>query len=229
MKPSGKSPSVRLSIGSKILSATAGIDTTLITARLTAFATVHQSYGVAQQKVEAGEVKVRNEQARLTQLDVEQDAAVEELATLLPVDGQPRSAPFAAFGADAPSVVKQLPCGEEAKVVRKLVAAVCLDTGVGRATLAAARRAENAASAIEATLLALDTHLATVRDARAARDAIVPAWEAALASLKRGARAATDDGAPGLYTALFGRPTRARKAKSAAAAEAAPSTTAAAA
>jgi hypothetical protein len=59
--------------------------------------------------------------------------------------------------------------------------------------------------------------LAAVRRERiAARDAATPEWEASFAALKRGARAAADDGAPHLYKALFdepARPPRAKKAK----------------
>lgn len=216
-KNNGKHPAARLEIGSVVLSAAAGIDTVLITARLTAFATVHQSYSVAQRKVDAFEAKLRNAQVHLAQLDIEQDEAVEDLARLLIADGQPRVAPFSAFGVDSPSIIRKLPYGEEAKALHKLVAAVQLDKSVGRSTLAAARTAESAAQAVESALLALDTCLATLRDAREGRDAIAPMWEEALAALKRGARAAKDDGAPGLYAALFGNSVRSKKAKTVAA------------
>jgi hypothetical protein len=43
----------------------------------------------------------------------------------------------------------------------------------------------------------------TVRDARRTRDAVAQGWESALAALKRGARAAADEGAPDLYPTLF--------------------------
>ena len=44
------------------------------------------------------------------------------------------------------------------------------------------------------------------REARHARGDAAQAWETALAGLKRGARAALDDGAPHLYVTLFERP-----------------------
>ncbi|HEX7406289.1 MAG TPA: hypothetical protein VF515_01445 [Candidatus Binatia bacterium] len=44
------------------------------------------------------------------------------------------------------------------------------------------------------------------REARHARADAAQAWVTALAGLKRGARAALDDGAPHLYVTLFERP-----------------------
>ncbi len=49
----------------------------------------------------------------------------------------------------------------------------------------------------------MDKLQASVRDARRTRDAVAQGWESALAALKRGARAAADDGAPQLYATLF--------------------------
>ena len=47
-----------------------------------------------------------------------------------------------------------------------------------------------------------------VRDARHTREAVAQTWANALAGLKRGARAAVDEGAPLLYATLFDRPHR---------------------
>ena len=43
---------------------------------------------------------------------------------------------------------------------------------------------------------------------RQAREALVQTWVKTLATLKRGARAAIDDGEPYLYTTLFGEAAR---------------------
>jgi hypothetical protein len=50
----------------------------------------------------------------------------------------------------------------------------------------------------------------------AQRDALIPAWEAAFAKLKRGARSAEDDGAEGLFESLFGTTAPRKKAAKAA-------------
>lgn len=101
--------------------------------------------------------------------------------------------------------------GQKTKMVNKLVAAVRLDKKTSAATQAVA---EEAARQLEASLLSIETLLATLRDARETRDALMPVWDKALAALRRGARAATDEDAPGLYVALFGTPSRSRKSRS---------------
>jgi len=74
---------------------------------------------------------------------------------------------------------------------------------------------------METDLAAFDRLEAAVRAARAARETTMENWDAALAARKRGAHAAIDDGAPGLYRALFGHPSRAKKKPGTAAAPAA--------
>jgi len=199
-------------MGSSILAAVAGIDVSLVSTRLTAFATAHQDYSVAHQRVEALEAKVRFEQIRLGELQNATNGMVEDLARLLIADHKPRRNPFASFAIEAPSAVQNMAPGDKAKTVSRLVAAVRLDEKVGAATRTAASVAEEAARQIEVTLLSIDTQLATLRDARQGRDALMPAWDKTLAALRRGARAATDE-APGLYVALFGTLRRSKKVK----------------
>jgi hypothetical protein len=62
--------------------------------------------------------------------------------------------------------------------------------------------------AVVDALARLETLGVAVRDARSSRDAVAPAWEAALGALRRGARAAAADGATTLYATLFDRPAR---------------------
>jgi hypothetical protein len=50
----------------------------------------------------------------------------------------------------------------------------------------------------------------------AGRDALEQPWETALAALKRGAKAAENDGAKGIYSALFVRPSTKKTSKSSA-------------
>ena len=61
---------------------------------------------------------------------------------------------------------------------------------------------------MEQELARIDTLHGAVREARHTRDAVAQTWATDLAALKRGARAAADDGAPHLYPTLFDRPSR---------------------
>ncbi len=63
--------------------------------------------------------------------------------------------------------------------------------------------AEKAAKAVTTALAAVAPALKATDGARSRRDALVQPWETAFAALKRGARAAEDDGAKGLFAALF--------------------------
>jgi len=204
----GLNPAGRLETGAAVLAAAEVVDVTLIKPRVDAFGSAHRAYTEAQRAVEAADAQLRAGLTKLEQCDAEQDDAVEEVARALVGDGQPRSNPFAPFGVAAPSIVKQLTFAEEAKVIHKLAAAVQGDPTVSKATRRTVQAAEEAAKVMEAELGPMDKLEATLRTARETRDAAGKIWDTALAALKRGARAAADDGAPGLYTALFGRPSR---------------------
>ena len=104
-KKSTTSPGTRLEMGAAILAAARMVDTELIKPRLTAFISAHRSYVAAQRKVDAADDQMREAQAQLTQRDAEQDEAVERLAGALANEGLPRTNPFAAFGAVAPSLI----------------------------------------------------------------------------------------------------------------------------
>ena len=86
---------------------------------------------------------------------------------------------------------------------------------ISQATRDTARAEEKAAQVIEAALFPIDKLEVVIRDARHERDTVGQTWDTALAALRRGARAAADDGAPGLYTALFGRLLRSSSRKNA--------------
>ena len=110
----------------------------------------------------------------------------------------------------------------------QLVAAVQRKNNASKATLQAAQALEKAAGAVEQALIPIEKLQAVVRDTRHTRDAVSQSWESTLAALKRGARAAAEDGAPQLYATLFGRPNNHRNNKNgkpAAPAEATPAPT----
>ena len=152
----GLYPTGRLETGAAILAAAEVVDVTLVKARLDAFAGAHHTYTEAQSAVEAAETQLRAEQAKLIERDAEQDEAVEELARALVADGQPRSNPFAAFGAAAPSIVRQMNFGDEAKAIHTLTTAVQGNPAVSKATRRAAQAAEEAANTMEAELVPMD-------------------------------------------------------------------------
>jgi multidrug resistance efflux pump len=185
------------------LAAARTIDTRPIRARLARFERAHRAYTQAQERVDAAEAQLHSGQARLAERDVERDQAIEVLARALVSEGQPRVNPFAAFGAFAPKKLGHLPAADQVKAVHALVAAVQRQNGLGKPTLQAAQVLDKAASAVEQAWAALVKLQASVRDARSMRDAVLQTWTKTLATLKRDARSATDEGAPLLYATLF--------------------------
>src|SRR5207244_1463599 len=193
----------RLQIGAGVLSAARAIDTRLVKGRLGRFERAHRAYVAAQRKVDAAESQLRGAQARLAECDAIQDDAVETLARALVADGQARGNPFDTFRAPAPGTLMRLPFAEEAEAVRELVAAVQRSKSVSKATIQAAQAAEKAARVVEQALAPVAKLQDSVRDARRMRDAVGQGWESALAALRRGTRAAADEGAPELDATLF--------------------------
>jgi hypothetical protein len=202
------SPGTRLQLGASILAAARAVDTRVVKDRLRRFEQAHRSYVGAQRKVDAAESQMRAAQAGLAELDAAQDDAVETLARALVADGQPRGNPFGAFDVPAPGTLMRLSFPEEAVAVHQLVAAVLRSKGTSEVTTQAAQAADKAARAVEQALAPVSKLQDNVRDARRTRDAVGQAWESALAALRRGARAAADEGAPDLYATLFPPVTR---------------------
>ncbi len=204
----GSNATSQLDAGASILAAARTADTRLIKGRVTAFQEAQRSYAAAHEKVHAAEAQVDAARLRLGELNVDQDEAVSALAAALIVDGERRTNAFAAFGGPAPSRLIALPPPEEIKAIRQLVSAVQRAKRLSKPTLQAAQQAEKATGAIEQVLLQIEKLQAATREARHTRDAVAQTWATALAALKRGARAAADDGAATLYAALFDRPGR---------------------
>ncbi len=205
----------RLQLGLSILAAARTVDTRLVKDRLRKFEQAHRNYVSAQKKVDAAESQLTAVQARLAELDAVQDDAVDALARVLIHDGQPIGNAFSAFGAPGPGTLKRLPFGEEVAAIHELVAAVLRSKGVSEAATKAAQAADKAASVVEEALVPIDTLQDGVREARRMRDAVGQAWESALAALRRGTRAAADEGAPELHATLFPPVTRVSKSKAA--------------
>ena len=215
-KVQGTSPGMRLQLGASVLAAARAVDTRLVEARLASFDRAHRSDVSAQREVDTAESQLRAAQARLAECDVIQDEAVETLARALVADGKPRTNPFEAFDVPAPGTLTRLPFGEATEAVQQLVAAVQRRKDASPATREAAKAAGEAARIVEEALVPIASLQDTVRDARRMRDAVAQGWESALAALRRGCRAAADDGAPDLYTTLFPPVVRSRPRKPAA-------------
>jgi hypothetical protein len=207
---------LRLRIGASILSAARAVDTRFVKERLARFEREHQRYAGAQRNVAAIERQLRAARFRLSGCDAVQDDAVEALARALVADGQRRRNPFAAFGALSPSKLSRLPFADEAKAVHRLVTAIRCSKPISKETSKAAQRADKAARAVERAMIPVQNLQASIRDARRMRDAIARGWESAFAGLRRGARAAADDGAPQLHAKLFPPASRTMKGKASA-------------
>lgn len=200
----GRGPGERLHLGNAILANARVVDTAPVKRRLLAFMAAHRDYVAVQDKVQTTEIGLHGANAKAARREKEMDAAVETLALALAVDGHPRTKPFAALGGAAPSNVKEAAIREKPKAVHRLAEAAQASRAAGRKTCAAACAADQAANKLQAALLAIGPLDATLRELRRQRDTLGQPWDRALAVLRRAARAAEDDGAVGLYTALFG-------------------------
>ena len=130
--------------------------------------------------------------------------------------GPPRTKPFADLKFKAPSVIQKMGYAAEAGVCIKLAAASIKSKSCSKATVAAAKALDRAARAVLASQAPIAKLTQVRTDAMSARAALEQEWETSFAALKRGARAADDEGAGGLFAALFQRtaakpPSRPRK------------------
>jgi hypothetical protein len=205
----------RLKIGSAILAAAEVVDSNPIAARLTAFAAAHRVLTDAERKVDEAEAKLEAEKLRLAQRGADHDEAVESLARRLVNDGQPRPDPFGAFVATTPSEIKRMAPAEAARAVRGLIAAIRRGTHLSSATLAAVQHLEEVTQQVEAAVVPVEQLSGEVRAARQPAEVVARTWQKTLSALRRGARAAGDDGAPDLYGALFKSGVLAKRPKAA--------------
>lgn len=210
---SGNSPGTRIAAGDSVIEAAKSIETKAVAVRLAGFAKAHSSYSVADAGVKKTSEALQKQQARVAEADVTQDDAVVDLAIALPADGLPRLNPFKPFGAPAPATLQGLGYAEEAKEVLALESAVLKRKNISKGSIDAAKAAGQAALRVQAELKAIPKLEKARTDAMTRRDALAQAWETAFAGLKRAARAAEDDGATGLYGALFERAKTAPKRK----------------
>lgn len=202
---SGSSPGSRVEAGDSVLAAAKSVSIKPVQKRFAAFQKAHLAYRAADDKARKATESLRAQQARVGEIDVDQDADVMALAVVLPTDGLPRQNPFKPFGVPAPSIVCGMGYADEAEVVLKLEKAVLKRAGLSNASRAAAKKAGQTAKKVKAALAIIPKLEKARADAVSARDALAQGWETAFAALKRAARAAEDDGAKGVHAALFER------------------------
>jgi hypothetical protein len=192
----------RIAAGDTVLARAAHVDTKPIKPRLFALARVHVQLLRAQKTLDAEEARLAAATEATADTDLDQDAAVEALATALVGDGQPRKNPFQGLGVGAPSDVRRAPYEAAAQAIEKLAKALQKRT-LSPASRKALKSAQQAARRVLAALDKRAHAEARVDDARERRDALVLPWTRAFSALKRAARAAADDGHAGLFDALF--------------------------
>jgi hypothetical protein len=201
----GKSAATQLKAGAAILAAARTVDTRLIKDRLAAFDRAQQGYADAHAKLLKAEADLETAQAEFR---TEQEGVVDGLARALLADGQPLRHPFAGFATATPGAIMRMPPADAVKALPQLIATIRRSKTLGKLTLQALPAAEKATRAMEQAVTRMDDLRTAAHNAHATRDAVAQKWEAALGALKRGARAAADDGAPTLYATLFERPGR---------------------
>jgi hypothetical protein len=217
---SGNNPGPRIESGDHLLEVAATLGkarTKPVAARLAAFATEHAAYKKADAAVKKADGALRRAQGKVGEADVGQDGAVETLASALVGEGLPRVNPFKPFGLASPNVIKNKGYAAEAGDIQKLCAKVKAHKPALPGSNAAAAVAVKAAKAVLAALKPIERLLKARTTAISRRDALEQPWETAFAAVKRGARAAEDEGAAGLFDALFGveKPGSGKKAKKA--------------
>lgn len=201
-------PGMRLERGALVLAAAGAVDTRLVEPRLRRFEKAHRQYVDAQRRVDAAEAAFDAARVRVRELRAVQGDALETLACALVGDGHHRRNPFTAFGAPSPWTIGRLAASDGVTAIARLVEAVMRQRDASPRSVHAAQAPLEAARAVEQALASLARLEDDARVARATRDAIGVAWDAALAALQSKARAAADDGAPGLYATLFPPPRR---------------------
>jgi hypothetical protein len=206
-------PGSRVEVGDAILEAAKKTNTKAIAPRIAAFKKIHAAYLKANEQVRKADGALKAQQEKVAEADVDQDAAVQSLASALAGEGLPRTNPFKPLGFASPSAISQMAYAKQAAAVGELAAAAENRKGAGAASKKAAATARAAAKRVLTAIKPVERLEKDRSNAMAGRDALEQPWETALAALKRGAKAAEDDGAKGIYNALFVRASAKKNAK----------------
>ncbi len=197
-------PGSRVGAGDTVLERAKTVDTKPVEARLSAFRKAHAAYAKAEREVRAAEAAQFAQESKVAEADVAQDAAVDALASAMAGDGAPRVSPFKKLGKfGAPSDIKVMAYEKEATLCAALAkAALAWKPGTAK-TKAAAKKLAGAAAAVKAALKPTHGLRKQKLAAIARRDGFGQTWSVAFEKLKNAARTAEDDGARGLFEALF--------------------------
>ncbi|MEZ4392095.1 MAG: hypothetical protein R3A48_13435 [Polyangiales bacterium] len=201
----------RLLSGEAVLAAAVGLDTRPIAAKLAQFRKAHSSLSKASAALATAEQRLVDAQRDVADFDNDQDAAVGALAASLVTVGQPRLNPFRKLSKYAPGRMQQIGYAAEARALLELTARARKLDGLNNEVQAAAREAERCARALLAAVAVAEHVAERAAAARDRRDALCQPWETALAALRRAVRAQEQNGASGLFDALFRPATRRAK------------------
>ncbi len=206
-------PGARREVGQKVLSAAAVVDVKRIKVRLAAFKRAHEAFVRASDKVQAAEAVRDAAHAAVAAADVVQDSSIDVLVLALVTAGAPRLSPLKGLSTYSPSDLKSLATAKEAKELQKVVAAITKKGAAKGALRKPTKAANDAAAAVLKAIASVVPRERLYQESLAERDALSQPWETALAYLKRAVRVAEDDGATGLFAALFERTAEAPKKK----------------
>jgi hypothetical protein len=196
-------PGSRLEAGNYVIERASSVSIKPIKPRFDAFKKTFAQFQSAEASVSKAVEAADAASTKVAELDSVQDEAVLALAAAMAGDGAPRANPFKPLGFAAPAKVADMRYELEVATVTKLAAAAARAKSASKATKAAAAKLIKAAAAVKAALPAMDKTAAARATAIAKREAIGLDFDRALAKLKRAARVAEDDGAEGLFAALF--------------------------
>ena len=205
LKTQLNNPRARREVGTMVLAAANVVDTKPVKTPLAVFKKAHVAFVKAADKVAAAEAVRDAAHASVAGCDVTQDGSVEPLVLALVLAGAPRLTPLKGLSNMTPSELKKMAAAKAAKELLRIVAAVTKRGGVTPGLKRALKGTTDAATAVQKAMVSVVPREKLYQESLAGRDALSQPWETALAYLKRAARVAEDNGATGLFAALFQR------------------------
>lgn len=198
---SGTSPGQRIKAGNHVIASARSVDIKPVKRQFDAFELIHVGFRKGDDQVTKADAALTKAERKVGERDVDQDASLEAFAGAHVGAGASRKSPLAEYKLGSVSEIQEIAAEKEAKVLLKIAAKGKKhpDAGVKKAALAT----EKAANAVLAAIQPIEALAEARTGAMRARDAMRPAWEKAFAALKRAARSAEDEGATGLFAALF--------------------------
>ena len=199
-------PSSRIAVGDRVIQGAKSVEVRSFQTKLSRFAKAHAAYAAAQRVVEAAEAKLVAAEELVGQTDDVQDELVKLLAAKMIGDGAPKANPLSLFKLPPPSTLVDVRVEIEVKQTKKLAKQAASWKSASGATKAVAAKLGKAAASVESALKKVMPLRKAHVGAIAKRDALGVEWVTAFTHLKNAARVAEDDGARGVFAALFGAP-----------------------